>query len=179
MMLTISEHCYWDGMGTDILEFCRACITCAKDIPIPLSTAYRFVMPRHAFHTISIDVMGLIGSNPTFRGNRYIIVAVDHFSKWVEAKAIPSPTSQATAKFIISHVILIHGCPSTILTDNGSNFASEMVTSLNESMGIRDTKSALYHPETNRSVERVNGTLKSILSKAMQQVEHPGTRICP
>ena len=112
-------------------------------------------------------MIGPIGPNKTSRGNRYLIVAIDHFSKWVEAKAIPAPTAKHTARFIVSHILANHGCPHTILTDNGTNFTSDLLVELNTVMGIKDAKSTPYHLKTNGSVERVNGTLKTILKKLM------------
>ena len=69
----------------------------------------------------------------------------------------------------MSNVIARHGCPQTLLTDNGSNFTSKVVSQINSSLCINHNFSAPYHPETNGSIERVNGTLKSILRRLVEQ----------
>ena len=115
-------------MASDIAEFCQNCVVCAKDRHTITSFAYQLVLPNCAFHTVSIDIMGPMKRSNKSSNNQYIIAAVDHFTKWVEAEVISSSSAKVNAKFIVSNVIVRHGCPQTLLTDNGSNFTSKVVS---------------------------------------------------
>ena len=55
-------------------------------------------------------------------GNRYLLVAVDPFSKWVEAAAVPSLHSWRAADFLCERIVVCWGKPRYIRTDNGSEF---------------------------------------------------------
>ena len=113
--------------------------------------------------TISIDV---VEPFPLSIGKaKYIIVAIDGLTKWVKARAISDLSSSTAAKFIIDQVILRHGCPQFIKTDNGTNFASGFFQKLLKYMHICGVFTAPYHPSANGTVERVNQTLANILRK--------------
>ena len=80
------------------------------------------VKPGFAWSTIRIDVVGLL---PLSIGRaKYIIFAIEGVTKWVEACAISNLSSFTAAKFIIDQVIVRHGCPQFIKTDNGIYFSS-------------------------------------------------------
>lgn len=75
------------------------------------------------------------------------------------------PTAIKTARFVLTDIIARHGCPSVLLSYNGSNFAHSILPRLNELMGIDSAHSAPYWPETNGMFERVNGILVKIVKK--------------
>ena len=76
---------------------------------------------------------------------------------------------KATTRFLLSNVIARRGCPQPLLMDNGSNFTSKVVSQINSSLCINHNYSACYHPETNGSIERVNGIQKSRLKQLITQ----------
>ena len=71
-------------------------------------------------HTPGIDIVGPLPR--TQQSNRYIVVAIDYFTKWPEARAIPEATAKEVSKFIYEDIICRHGCLEKILSDNGSHF---------------------------------------------------------
>lgn len=62
--------------------------------------------------------------NPTKRGNRYLLVAVDYLTKGPIARAVPRIDEETTAKFMFEEIIEKYGVPNYLLTDRGSNFKS-------------------------------------------------------
>ena len=109
MMDTMASYCYWESLHHDINDLCSSCTTCAMNRKLT-KQHYSLILPNCAFHTVSIDVMGPIKRTTTSSTAQYIIAAVDHFTKWVEAEVISSPTAKVTASFIMSNIIARHGC---------------------------------------------------------------------
>ena len=127
------------------------------------------VKPNFAWHTVLIDLIG-----PLPKSNHqhlYIIVAIDHLTKWVESRSVSNLGAITVAVFIIETIIHKHGCPQFILTDNATNFTSFVLPRLNKLMTIRGVLSTPYHPESNGMVEQVNSTFERILRKIT--TKHP------
>jgi transposase InsO family protein len=108
------------------------------------------------FRMVGIDIIGPLVPSA---GNRYILVATDNFTKWVETRAISQRTGEETARFFLEQICCRHGAPEILLSDQGSNFPSALVTELVRSLGTKHYKTSSYHPQTNGLTERVNGIL--------------------
>ncbi|GET63738.1 DDE-type integrase/transposase/recombinase [Rhizophagus irregularis DAOM 181602=DAOM 197198] len=115
------------------------------------------------FYQIGIDVVGPLPA--TKRNNRYIVTAMDYFTKWPEAKALETADAKEIARFIYEDIICRHGCPKKILSDRGSHFNNKLVKSLMEEFQIKHNFSTPYHPKTNGLIERFNKTLCESLAK--------------
>src|SRR5690349_3009863 len=101
----------------------------------------------------------------TMSGKRYIVIAIDHFTKWVEIRALESNDAQNIASFFYEDVICRHGVPKILTTDQGSEFINKLLTILTNTYHIHHIKTTAYHPQGNRQVERMNKTIKDILAK--------------
>lgn len=119
------------------------------------------------FELVGIDVTGPFPT--TKRGNRYIIVAIDYFSKYVEAACVPDYTALTTAQFLLDNIVLRHGTPKSIISDQGPNFESKLVKELSKLLNINKLHSSPYHAMGNGMVERENRSLKSALRSYVQQ----------
>jgi hypothetical protein len=91
-------------------------------------------------------------------GHVYMLVAVDKFTKWVEAAPVTTQVSTATINFIKS-IIFCFGVPQSIITDNGTNFMSKEFKNYCESMGIKLKFASVAHPKTNGQVKKANGLI--------------------
>ncbi|CAI5477514.1 unnamed protein product [Closterium sp. Yama58-4] len=98
------------------------------------------------------------------RGNRYIISAMDHFTKWPECKAVKRADSETAAAFVAERIISTHGCPLVIHTDNGQHFHGEFGVLL-EKFGIYHEFSRPDHPQSSGLIERFQRTLKGALNR--------------
>eukprot|EP00253_Pinus_taeda_P029426 PITA_29426 len=88
--------------------------------------------------------------NPTsIRGHGYIIVAVDHFTKWVEVMPTLNNSGEAATLFFFNHVVSIFGVPQAIVTDHGSHFPNHMMIELTAKFGLSCDSSTPYYPQTN------------------------------
>ena len=92
-------------------------------------------------------------------GKRYIIVALDLFSKYAEAKVVKSQSAAETMDFLLD-VFHRHGCPSSVLADNATGFLAASVRDAFAKLGIQGKHSTPYNPQGNGQVERLNKTLK-------------------
>ena len=78
------------------------------------------------FSTWGIDVIGAIHPAAT-NGRRYILVAIDYFTKWVEAASYKTVTTATMEKFIRNNIIAWYGVPHAIISDNGTNFIAKRI----------------------------------------------------
>ena len=112
----LQDTAWWPGMQDDVINYVRRCDTCQKraknkEIPEAASATIR----AEPFSYIGIDVMGPLPV--TLTGKRYIILAVDFFTKYTEAVAVEEADAQTVVKFIHSDIICRHGVPKEITSD--------------------------------------------------------------
>ncbi|GJY85029.1 reverse transcriptase domain-containing protein [Tanacetum coccineum] len=100
------------------------------------------------------DVWGIdfMGPFPSSRGNKYILVAVDYLSKWVEAKALPTNDARVVVKFLKS-LFARFGTPRAIISDRGTHFCNDQFAKVMLKYGVTHRLSTAYHPQTSGQVE--------------------------
>ena len=109
--------------------------------------------------------MDIVGPLPrTQRGNRYILTVVDHFTKHVQAYALPDQEAVIIARVFLNEFISRFGVPYIIHTDQGANFESNMFKELFQLLNIKKTRATHYHPQCDGQVERINRTLIELLA---------------
>ena len=156
--------CYWPFMRQDITKHCSTCMACE---------AFRSPNPRHQapLRNISTDhplqmVFADIAELPTSRrGYRYILVIIDHFTKYVNIYPMKNQTAETVAKHIFEDYVTEHGIPETLHTDQGRQFESRLVQQLCDKLGIRKSRSSPYHPQGAGMVERANRVIKEQLAR--------------
>ena len=90
---------------------------------------------------------------------KYIISLTDVLSKFVTMKVVRDCTPTTGVEFLVNDVILKYSTPTCILTDNGSQFTSQLMEQLFHRMGVTHLYSTVYHPQTNGQIERFNSTM--------------------
>ena len=106
---------------------------------------------------LSTDLMGPLPLTP--RGNRYILIATDHFSKWVEIMAVPDQSAITCANKLLNEVISRFGCPLTLHSDRGRNYESSIFAELCKLLEIKKTRTSVRNPRCNGQAERFNRSL--------------------
>ncbi|GJX40984.1 reverse transcriptase domain-containing protein, partial [Tanacetum coccineum] len=126
-------------------------------------------MPQNSIQVCEIfDMWGIdfMGPFPSSRGNKYILVAVDYLSKWVEAKALPTNDARVVCKFLKS-LFSRFGAPRAIISDRGTHFCNDQFTKVMLKYGVTHRLSTAYHPQTSGQVEVSNRGLKRILERTV------------
>nr|GEY05607.1 reverse transcriptase domain-containing protein [Tanacetum cinerariifolium] len=100
------------------------------------------------------------------QGNKYILVAVDYLSKWVEAKALPTNDARVVVKFLKS-LFSRFGTPKAIISDQGTHFCNDQFSKVMAKYGVTHRLSTAYHPQTSGQVEVTNRGLKRILERTV------------
>jgi hypothetical protein len=111
-----------------------------------------------------IDMIGKIEPTAS-NGHRFILVAIDYFTKWVEAASYANVTRQVVARFLKKEIICRYGVPERIITDNGSNLNNKMMKELCKDFKIEHHNSSPYRPKMNGVVEAANKNIKKIVQK--------------
>nr|GEU72561.1 reverse transcriptase domain-containing protein [Tanacetum cinerariifolium] len=115
-------------------------------------------MPQNSIQVCEIfDVWGIdfMGSFPSSRGNKYILMAIDYLSKWVEVKALPTNDARVVCKFLKS-LFARFGTPHAIIIDHGTHFCNDQFAKVMLKYGVTHPFATVYHPQTSRQVEVSN-----------------------
>jgi hypothetical protein len=159
----IRRKYYFRNMYNLIEDYVRKCVICnAHSKERVENSPLESIRTDEPFSTIGMDVMGPL---PVSDGKRFIIVAVDHFTKWAETRACSNQKTSTIKKFFTEQVLLRHGNIKRLITDQGTNFLSDVFKTFLEASKINHTPKTAYHQQANGQCERVNGTLISILKK--------------
>ena len=113
--------------------------------------------------------MDIVGPLPRSRtGNRYILVLCDYATRYPEAIPLRTIDAEHIAEQLIG-VFARVGVPQEILTDQGSNFTSQLLAELYRLLHVQSIRTSPYHPQMDGLVERFNQTLKSMLRKSVDK----------
>ncbi|MCO5601865.1 hypothetical protein L7F22_055990 [Adiantum nelumboides] len=115
-----------------------------------------------------MDFVGLVKPT-TSKGCKYILVAIDYCTKWVEVVALKDNKAQSAAKFLYHNIMTRFGCPVELVSDRGKHFLNEFIFELTKTHMIMHKKSTAYHPQANGQAESTNKTLIKILKKIVQE----------
>lgn len=174
MTYRVRRHAYWLGWEKDVAEYVRTCGECsAAKGPRPWRNGLMQPMPvqelKGPFSLLVVDAVGPLKT--TERGNKYILVFVDYFTRWAEAFAVSSLDTMTFVDCMINGVVSRHGIPERLLSDRGTNFVSALAKSFYETLGIKKSSGAAYHPQTQGLVERFNRTLISTLRMYVDELQ--------
>nr|GEZ18170.1 reverse transcriptase domain-containing protein [Tanacetum cinerariifolium] len=156
---------YWPIIYKDAFKLVKHCDSCQRQGKISQTDE----MPQSSIQVCEIfDVWGIdfMGSFPSSKGNKYILVAVDYLSKWVEAKALPTNDARGVVKFLKS-LFSRFRTSKAIISDRGTHFCNDQFLRVMSNYGVTHRLSTAYHPQKSRQVELTNHGLKRILERTV------------
>ena len=144
----------WPGMKQELEEYIKRCDICQRNeitqnktkLPMKVTTT-----PEVVWNKCALDIVGPL--NQTADGHKYVLTFQDELSKFTLATPIVQQDAMTVARAFVEEIILKIGIPQSILTDQGSNFMSEVFRNV-QILKIRRIKCTAYHPQTNGALER-------------------------
>ncbi len=175
----IVDGYFWPGWWKQLATHVAQCDACQRQSGPPGRVVGRrgALDETSRWATVALDMAGPLPR--TSSGNRYFLLAVDHFSKFVVARAVPNATAYEAVKFWNEEVVAKHGAPLRLLTDNGSNFVALEFVAAVEACGTAKVTTTPYNPQGDGTAERHIGTLKGRLRRAMEATDAEWDSVLP
>ncbi|XP_070002108.1 uncharacterized protein [Nicotiana sylvestris] len=157
---------YWPTLFKDAHLWIKGCDECQRtgNISRRHEMSMYLIQEVEVFDVWQIDFMGPFVSS---YGNKYILVAVDYVSKWVEVTTLPTNDANGVTGFLRKNILTQFGTPRAIISDGGTHFCNRAFTKLLEKYDVCHKVATPYHPQTSGQVEVSNREIKSVLTKTV------------
>ncbi|XP_071739687.1 uncharacterized protein [Rutidosis leptorrhynchoides] len=168
---------YWQSIYKDTADVIKTCDACQRHGTVQRLPKYDLISVSSAwpFCKWAIDIVGPFSRSV---GNeKFLVVAIDFFSKWVEAKVLAKITGENIKKFVWNDIVCKYGLPNEIVSDNEKQFADNPFRSWCEELNIKQTFTSVAHPgqwaKNNSSIFRENLNLleESRIMAAIRQAD--------
>jgi len=166
MLASFKLRFWWPSMRADTKTHVAMCTACrrTRNPETRPSAPLQIFSAASRFELVHIDVLGGGTSLPkTKKGNRYLLVIVDHFSKYGEAIPMPDQKTETILDAFLKHWVWRFGAPNRLHSDQGTNFESNLFQEMCKRLHIVKTRTLAYHPQSNGAVERLNRTILALL----------------
>ncbi|GFZ14654.1 hypothetical protein Acr_24g0008440 [Actinidia rufa] len=168
-MKTIRPGYFWPTIERDAAAYIRRCDKCQRFAPIsrlphtemvPMSSPWPFAQ-------WGIDILGPLPQAPLQR--KFLIVAIDYFTKWIKAQPLAKITEKNTRNFIWKHLVCRFGIPKVIISDNARQFDNDKFRLFCSDLAISHHFSSPGHPKSNGQVEVTNRTILRNLKARLER----------
>jgi hypothetical protein len=158
----VVDRFYRPGIDQIVYDVIRECKVCQKikQLPQPAKAELKPIIVTRPLELVTMDLVKM--QQKSKRGNVYILVVVDHFTKFVQFYAVKNTSAIETAKKLYLF-ICAYGIPEKILSDQGTNFESELLKYVWDVLDIAKLRTTPYHPQTDGLSERAIQSLLGML----------------
>ena len=155
------ERFFWPNMQRDITHFVTSCCPCLRDKNPRYHTRapLQSISSSAPFELLSVDFLELEKAG----GYRYLLVIVDHFTRYAEVYPTRNKTARTAADKLFNQFILRYGYPERLHSDRGGEFVNSIWKELSGLCDIKKSQTTAYHPQGNGQCERFNRTLVQML----------------
>ena len=159
----IRQNYFWKNMSQDCSLYVHSCVNCSTQKKANL-TARAPLINYQAGNPLDRVHIDILGPFPISRsGNRYVLMLIDQFTRWLEAYPLPDQTAEQVARVVVDQFIARFGSPLYIHSDQGRNFESDLFGSVCELLDIAKIRTTPTHPASNGQVERYNTILLALI----------------
>ena len=133
----VLQNFYWPGVFNDVAKYCRSCVFCQKSVKRPKNSKVPLIsvpVVSEPFKKVAIDIIGPLPKSK--KGNRYILTLVDYATRYPEAAALSTIDTETIADELIQIFSRV-GLPDEILTDQGSNFTSQLMMDICHFLSVK------------------------------------------
>jgi len=102
---------------------------------------------------------------------KYLVVAIEYFTKWIEAEPVAQITTHKIQHFMWKNIVCRFGVPKRLVYDNGTQFASQQLGKLCTKIGTKQVSPSFEHPQTNGQVESANLVLLKSLKRRLEKAK--------
>lgn len=162
-LASIKARYSWPGLTSQVKKWVRICHECGakKNWGKKRRSPLQQYMVGAPMERLAMDILGPLPLTP--RGNRYVLVVTDYFTKWTESYAIPNQEAATVAEKLVSEFVCRFGVPRELHSDQGTNFESKVMAEVCKLLDIEKTRTSPLHPQSDGQVERFNRTLIEML----------------
>ena len=160
----IKRHYRWPNMREEVEDYVKSCAKCQLNktlkpkgrAPMEITTTAKQPFERCALH-----IVGPL--TETAVGKKYILTLQDDLSKYLVAVPVPQQDAETIARAFVLNIVLKFGEPAQILTDQGSNFLSNLFKNMCKLLQIKKIQTTAFHPASNVGLERSHRVLAEYL----------------
>jgi hypothetical protein len=161
---------YWSTMMADCFYYYKGCEECQRfgNIQLVPTALLHPIIKPWPFRGWGLDFIDQIHPSSS-KGHRFVLIAMDYFTKWTEVVPLKNMTHRKVIEFITEHIFYRFGIPQILTTDQGTSFISKEVREFAELYKIKLLKSSPYYAQANGQVESSNKTLIKLTKKKIKE----------
>ena len=157
----MKERFWWPGMSQALVKTvanCGRCIQYEAKGQLPLMQP---IICTELTELVHIDYIGMEVTVATDKKPlvQNVLVAVDHFTRYVQAFITKNHTARTMARVLYNNYFSVFGFPQRLMSDQGTEFCGKVIAAMCSLLGVEKIRTTPYHPQTNRSADRVHQTL--------------------
>ncbi|XP_061351015.1 uncharacterized protein LOC133296083 [Gastrolobium bilobum] len=155
-------------MEEDSKKHVRHCVKCQEhaDLHHAPPEELSSMLSPWPFYQWGMDILGPFPI--TAGGVKWLLVAIDYFSKWIEAEALATISANKVRRFFYRQIISRFGIPHTIITDNGTQFMDRKFNQILQDPHVKHRYTSVEHPQTNGLAKAANRVLKHGLERRLE-----------
>ena len=163
----MKERFWWPGMGNTlflVIWNCGRCKQFEAKGQLPRMELILCTQPMELVHVdyVGMEVTMAAQEKPVVKN---VLVVVDHFTRFVQAFVTNNHTAHTTARVLYNNFFSVFGFPQRLMSDQGTEFTGDVIAAMCKLLGIEKVRTTPYHPQSNRSAERVHQTLQRMIGK--------------